>query len=117
VVIVLPRAPKAIRHLILIRHGQYKSEETDPAAQRLTQLGIEQSMSTGYRLSNLPVKVDKIHQSTMTRAQETTQIIQKFLPNVPVSVCPLLAEGSPVPPIPGPTLTQEREERYYVDGQ
>jgi len=71
--------PKAVRHLILIRHGQYFTEENDPAKQRLTQLGSEQAVSTGYRLSTY-------------------------------------VEGGPVTPIPGPSASPERDERYFRDG-
>jgi len=36
----------------------------------------------------------------MKRANETAEIILNSLPNVPVSDCPLLEEGAPVPPEP-----------------
>jgi len=108
--------PKAVRHLILIRHGQYFTEENDPAKQRLTQLGSEQAVATGYRLSTYPHKVTVIHHSTMTRAKETTNHIAKFLPGVPLQECPLLVEGGPVTPIPGPSASPERDERYFRDG-
>lgn len=74
-------------------------------------------MATGYRLSTLPFKVDSIYHSDMVRAQETAQIVHRFLPNVPMKTDPLLAEGSPIPPIPYPPMSQEKEERYHVDGE
>lgn len=108
--------PKATRHLILIRHGHYHQSETDPSFRgRLTKLGCEQAMATGYRLSSYPFRINKIVHSDMARAKETAEIIHKFIPQVPMSSCSLIAEGSPIPPIPG-TSSQRNEEDYYRDG-
>jgi len=108
--------PAATRHLILIRHGQYHTKAATPEEKRLTKLGCEQAMATGYRLSNFPYPITKVYHSDMPRAIETANIVCKFLPGVPVSVSSLLAEGAPIHPIPGPTITPEREQYVFEDG-
>lgn len=45
--------PTAIRHLILIRHGQYEEWHSDSDKKVLTELGRKQAMETG--LSTLPL--------------------------------------------------------------
>lgn len=48
----------------------------------------------------------------MTRAQETAQIIQACLPNVPVESCSLIEEGAPVPP--EPAVGHWKPELYVI---
>ena len=83
----LTEYPKATRHLILIRHGQYNLESDDDADRKLTELGRRQLQLTGQRLRELScqnnVKYDKIIVSTMTRALESADIIAGCLPEVP----------------------------------
>jgi serine/threonine-protein phosphatase PGAM5 len=67
---------KAVRNIILIRHGQYVYGDTDQE-RMLTKLGREQAELTGKRLEQLRVPIDDVVVSTMTRAQETANIILK----------------------------------------
>lgn len=63
--------------------------------------GRLQADFTGQRLALLDIKWDCIVQSTMTRAQETGQIIAKHLPkDIEVKNCQLIEEGAPIPPEP-----------------
>lgn len=91
--------PKAVRHLLLIRHGQYSLSGKTDFQQKLTELGRQQANFTGERLKALTLPWTVMLQSTMTRAQETAGIINKCL-NVKVESCPLLEEGAPIPPEP-----------------
>jgi len=97
--------PKATRHLILIRHGQYHIENDDDKDRTLTQLGREQLQMTGQRLKAMTtdgkISYDKIHVSTMTRALESAAIIGAELMGVPAGTGDaLLCEGAPYPPEP-----------------
>lgn len=114
--------PKAMRHLILIRHGQYNVDGgeldsfrkdvlerycyafiyfTETDLQRvLTEVGRKQAGFTGNRLKTLNINWTKMHRSTMSRAQETGHIISQALPDVPVEHSSLLEEGAPIPPEP-----------------
>lgn len=90
----------ATRHLILIRHGQYNLKGETDSERTLTALGREQARLTGLRLKDLGLPYTRIIESTMTRAQETSQIIREHLPSVPVTKCDFLREGAPFPPDP-----------------
>ncbi|PSN51355.1 Serine/threonine-protein phosphatase Pgam5 [Blattella germanica] len=92
--------PKAVRHLLLIRHGQYNLSGRIDEERKLTDLGRKQAHFTGLRLQELDLPYSKLIASTMTRANETARIIQRSLPEVPFSDCPLLEEGAPIPPEP-----------------
>ncbi|XP_050302247.1 serine/threonine-protein phosphatase Pgam5, mitochondrial-like isoform X2 [Anthonomus grandis grandis] len=106
-------APKAARHLILIRHGQYNLDGERDEERYLTKLGRLQAEYTGKRLAELNLPYTEIVKSTMTRAQETGSIISQFLPNVSVTHCDLLREGAPIPP--EPPLGNYRPERYFFE--
>lgn len=92
--------PTATRTLILIRHGQYVWDPHDPTKRILTELGKKQAAITGQRLKELGNSYSTIHYSTMPRATETSQIIQKSLSDVPVCSCDLMREGAPIRPEP-----------------
>lgn len=92
--------PTATRTLILIRHGQYVWDPHDPNKRILTELGKKQAAVTGQRLKELGHTYCAIHYSTMPRATETSEIIQKCLPSVPVTSCDLMREGAPIRPEP-----------------
>ncbi|XP_043266707.1 serine/threonine-protein phosphatase PGAM5, mitochondrial [Venturia canescens] len=109
------KKPKAVRHLILIRHGQYNLEGKTDAERTLTELGRRQADSTGARLAELGLPYTLLVKSTMSRAQETAKIIEKHLPGVPAIEDGLLIEGAPIPP--EPPLGHWKSERYfYEDG-
>lgn len=92
--------PKAVRHLILIRHGQYNLDGITDADRYLTELGRKQAACTGDRLKILKLSFDKMIRSTMTRAQETGKIISTQIANVPIENCSLIEEGAPIAPQP-----------------
>lgn len=95
--------PKAIRHLLLIRHGQYNLDGATDKERILTELGREQAIMTGKRLKELQLPITNVVISTMTRAQETGKLILKqldHLDNLVVENDSLIEEGAPVPPEP-----------------
>lgn len=72
--------------------------------------GRKQAEATGKRLAELKLPYSLIVKSTMTRALETSQIIEKSLINVPVEDDGLLVEGAPIPP--EPPIGHWKSERY-----
>ena len=92
--------PTAIRHLVLIRHGQYHHHKGVDSEKVLTSLGIEQALLTGKRLKLLGKPYSVIIHSTMERAVQTAQLISDSLPDVPMKSCDLLREGAPAIPDP-----------------
>ena len=109
--------PKASRHIILVRHGQYDLDGQTDEERRLTELGSEQAQSTGQRLASLHLPITYMVSSTMTRARETAGLIQPFLsPDLPVLPNdPILCEGAPFPPEPR-ISSWKPETNYFVDG-
>lgn len=106
---------KHVRHLVLIRHGQYNTTAKQPSDKILTELGRVQAEATGKRLAELNLSYSLIVRSTMVRAQETSKIIEKSLPNVPTEDDSLLIEGAPIPPEP-PIGNWMSERHFYQDG-
>lgn len=92
--------PKAIRHLILIRHGQYNLVGVTDSERFLTEVGRKQASFTGERLKLLNIPFDVMVRSTMTRAQETGKIISTHVTNIPIENCSLIEEGAPIAPQP-----------------
>lgn len=90
---------KAIRHIILVRHGQYVYGDSDKE-RVLTELGRAQAKLTGQRLAELKVPIDDVVISTMTRAQETGKIILTQLPSNSYKITndAMIQEGAPVEP-------------------
>lgn len=72
--------------------------------------GRKQADATGKRLAELNLPYSLIVRSTMTRAQETSTIIEKSLSNIPVENDSLLIEGAPIPP--EPPIGHWRSERH-----
>lgn len=99
-----------VRHLILIRHGQYNVNGQRDEDRVLTKLGKLQADYTGKRLKELGLSYTKIVKSTMSRAQETGTIISTSLPEIPVKNCDLLREGAPIPP--EPPIGSWKQEMY-----
>jgi len=104
------KASGAIRHLILVRHGQY---DLDSDERGLTELGRRQSEKLAQRLAlerqmtkkdrygEISVQYSGIWVSNVTRAIQTAQILAAHLPDVPLKEPdPLLAEGKPTQPHP-----------------
>nr|CAB3264802.1 serine/threonine-protein phosphatase PGAM5, mitochondrial-like [Phallusia mammillata] len=92
--------PTATRHIFFIRHGQYNQKFKEDELRTLTQLGQEQAVYTGMRLRDLGITFDKIVESSMTRAIETSSLIQDQLSKTTVVRTDLLREGSPIEPVP-----------------
>ncbi|XP_076369479.1 phosphoglycerate mutase 5 isoform X1 [Tachypleus tridentatus] len=107
--------PKASRHLILIRHGQYIMANDD-CNRKLTELGKEQADIAGKRIKNLGFPFTRIIQSSMLRALETSQMIQKHLEGVRVETCDLIREGAPIPPEPPVGHWRPEAQQFYQDG-
>lgn len=110
---VSPR-PTATRHVVLVRHGQYVYADKDK--QRvLTELGRQQASATGQRLKSMNFNFDKVTVSTMTRAQETANIIGESIPDVPFTECSLLREGAPYPPEPPSSRWKPEQYQFFKD--
>lgn len=104
---------RAMRHIILIRHGQYNLRGATDADRTLTDLGKMQAEYTGKRLKELGHPYTIMVQSTMSRAQETGSILSNYLSGVPVEHCDLIREGAPIHPEPSITSwTQENHVSY-----
>lgn len=94
---------KAVRHIILVRHGQYNLNGATDKERILTELGRTQAKLTGQRLAELKIPIDDVVISTMTRAQETGKIILEQLPHrdlLSIEHDSLIEEGAPIPPEP-----------------
>jgi len=102
-----------IRHIILVRHGQYNETFEDDAKRKLTKLGRQQAHLTGQRLAEMmkgieddekfaPCNIKLMRVSNMTRAKETASIIGEYLPKhvIRENPDPLLNEGIPAQIIP-----------------
>lgn len=72
----------AVRHLYLVRHGQYDPsiKASDDLESGLTALGKKQALKTAKALAKTPI--DKISFSTMRRTEETAQPIIACFPEV-----------------------------------
>lgn len=101
---------KSVRHLILIRHGQYNLNGETDTDRYLTEVGRRQAAFTGERLKELKIPFDLMVRSTMTRAQETGKIISSHIANIPIENCSLIEEGAPIPP--EPAIGHWRPEPY-----
>lgn len=88
----------ATRYLYLVRHGNYNAYEQvdDDLGGSLTPLGYKQSEYTGDYLQNLPI--DTLYTSTLRRAAQTTEVLSKYMPAVPVVPRRDLWEAMPVVP-------------------
>ncbi|XP_058130150.1 serine/threonine-protein phosphatase Pgam5, mitochondrial [Anopheles ziemanni] len=107
---------RATRHLILVRHGQYNLDGATDAERTLTALGRKQATVSGKRLKALDLPYAEIVRSTMTRAQETAQIIGESLPHLKLIDCCLLEEGSPIPPEPPVGHWRPEASQFFQDG-
>ncbi|ODN05143.1 Serine/threonine-protein phosphatase PGAM5, mitochondrial [Orchesella cincta] len=116
--------PKARRNIILVRHGQYNTDDTDDDKNHtLTALGQEQAALTGQKLNSMGIKFDSITSSKMIRAIQTACTM---LENMKTQDClklevndPLLNEGVPTipePPYRRPDLWCPEPRDVLVDG-
>lgn len=74
------------RHIILVRHGQYNLDGVNDEERFLTKLGVQQAESTGVRLKQLSLPYTDMVRSTMTRAQQTGELISNSLPDVSYNI-------------------------------
>lgn len=115
-----------VRHLLLVRHGQY---DLDSSEKSLTELGREQARRLGERLAamekgrqkdrygEVPVHYGGIWTSDVRRALETVEIVADLLPDVPLhEPDPLLAEGMPTVPHPTSRAARIRPADIFVEG-
>ena len=111
------------RVIHLVRHGQFNQKGKDDTKHTLTDLGKKQASLAGKRLRDIIPKgttPKRIVSSTMTRAEETAQIIRdEFFKEIEtIEKSDLLREGGPIRPEPdtwtpygGPS-----EAEYFRDG-
>ncbi|KAL8562585.1 hypothetical protein ACOMHN_045849 [Nucella lapillus] len=113
---VKKHTPKANRHLILIRHGQYVDTATTDMERILTALGRQQAEVTGERLRALDLDFTRMVSSTMARAVETADIIHKHLPALTLDRDEILREGAPIQPEPRHSSWRPEKYQYFQDG-
>lgn len=117
------RAKKACHQIILIRHGEYVSADSD-RDRVLTARGREQARLAGRRLQELvdagtvyPIR--RVFYSTMTRATETHGLVQEELKGVPaeaVEPCSMIREGAVCRPNPPHSTWKPSDEDFEKDG-
>jgi len=98
---------KGERTIYLIRHGQYDhNDKSNPdTGKALVPLGIAQSRLISNRLKSIPVKMNSLISSTMTRARETAMIINQDFPELKLQQSTLIRECTP------PTWREDIMER------
>ncbi len=86
-----------VRTIYLVRHGYYDhNDDADPdVGKALVPLGVAQSRLVGARLSALPVEIDALYSSTMTRARQTARVINEELPHLDLQKTRILRECTP----------------------
>ena len=108
------------RTIILIRHGQYNLDGEVDEDRYLTDLGKEQAALTGKRLKELKLdkKITRFVMSTMTRAQETGNIIYRELDNtdIPIEKSDLIREGAPIEPDPPLETWNPDPKDFFIEG-
>lgn len=108
---------KYVRHIILVRHGEYLVDKKKDAERVLTDVGRTQADYTGKRLRALDIKWDKIYVSTLVRAQQTAEIICSNLNNPPcMENDKMIVEGAPIPPDPPIGHWKPEKAQFFQDG-
>lgn len=103
---------KAIRNIYLVRHGEYLDNTIHDANHHLTPTGRKQATITGQRLKELGIRFDRVVASTMTRAQETAELIVNEIDfdKAKVENCSFIREGAPA--IPEPPIGHWKPEAH-----
>ncbi|MDH3267947.1 MAG: histidine phosphatase family protein [Ignavibacteria bacterium] len=85
------------RTIYLIRHGEYNQADTSDSdlGKELTPLGIAQARLLSARLKSMPIKFTSLFSSTMTRAKQTTQIINDDFPELNIKESNFIRECTP----------------------
>ena len=88
---------KGTRTIYLIRHGQYDHEDKrgPDIGNSLIPLGIAQARLIANRLKSLPVTMNSLISSTMTRARQTAMIINKEFPDLELQQSRIVRECTP----------------------
>jgi len=88
---------KGARTLYLIRHGQYDHEDkrNPDIGKALIPLGIVQARLIANRLKSMPVTMNSLISSTMTRARQTAMIINKEFPDLELQQSRIIRECTP----------------------
>lgn len=109
---------KSVRHLLLIRHGQYNLNGATDKECVLTTKGVEQAEMTGKRLATLNFPYTQMMRSTMTRAQQTADHILSQMKRgaFPIEDDKMLEEGAPCPPEPPIYGYDPLSYEYFQEG-
>ncbi|HKI78648.1 MAG TPA: histidine phosphatase family protein [Ignavibacteriaceae bacterium] len=88
---------RGTRTIFLIRHGEYSSQmdNKSDAGKRLTPLGIAQARLVSARLKAMNTKFNSLISSTMTRARETAEVINRDFPEMKLEQSDLIRECTP----------------------
>ncbi|CAF1555678.1 unnamed protein product [Adineta ricciae] len=109
----LKRETSALRHLYLIRHGQYFDNAQSLSEMKLTILGREQLKYTGIRLNQMNIQFNRLIHSGMVRALESATIINEQLDQKLTLIQDAnLTEGLPVAPVPYAGISQRDVDSY-----
>lgn len=86
-----------VRTIYLVRHGFYDiKDDADPdVGKALVPLGVAQARLVGARLRALPVEIDALYTSTMTRARQTASVIHDEFPHLDLQKTRILRECTP----------------------
>ncbi len=86
-----------VRTIYLVRHGFYDiKDDADPdVGKALVPLGVAQARLVGARLRALPVEIDALYTSTMTRARQTARVIHEEFPQLDLQKTRILRECTP----------------------
>jgi serine/threonine-protein phosphatase PGAM5 len=88
---------KGTRTIYLIRHGQYSLQDDalPDSVQVLTPLGIAQARLVSQRLKSMNIKFNSLLTSTMTRAEQTAEVINRYFPELKLEKTDLIRECTP----------------------
>ncbi|EKX48942.1 hypothetical protein GUITHDRAFT_162358 [Guillardia theta CCMP2712] len=108
--------PKAIRYIILVRHGQYKDNESKDINAVLTLKGRQQARILAQKIIDT-FKPTSLTVSDMTRAKQTMEILLEKLPkDIPLTTMKELREGRPCQPIPPSSSGLFQKSTVEADG-
>ena len=88
---------KGVRTIYLVRHGQYDHADArdEFVGKGLVPLGITQARLLAARLRAMPVDFTSLTSSTMTRARQTANVINREFPRLDLKQSGLICECTP----------------------
>ena len=88
---------KGTRTIYLIRHGDYTPQDDSipDSVNVLTPLGIAQARLVSTRLKSMNIEFNSLISSTMTRAMQTSQVINNDFPEIVFEQSDLIRECTP----------------------